>query len=330
MKRAGFRFLAAASIAVWAFGTARTSASEPTDDVFLFAHFYTTGESGLHLAWSEDGLHFETLNGGASVLKPAVGAAHILRDPALMRGPDGIFRLVWTTGWTGKAIGYASSRDLVHWSEQQEIPVMAHEPKAQNCWAPELIWDPAKQHYLIFWSTTILGRFPETENSNRRPDRNHRIYSTTTKDFRTFTPTRLHYDGGLNVIDAMLAPEGDRWLLFVKNETYAPKTEKNIRLIRCETPDGPFSPPSPAITGAYWAEGPSAVKVGRTWYVYFDKHMENRYGLVTSDDLVHWTDLSDRVEFPKDARHGTVLRVPRALIQPMLQPSTGARGAALP
>lgn len=306
------------------------AAAGASDEVFLFAHFYTTGESGLHFAWSEDGYRFELLNGGASFLKPAIGEAKILRDPALMRGPDGVFRLVWTTGWTGKAIGYASSRDLIHWSEQREIPVMAEEPKTQNCWAPEVIWDPANQHYLIFWSSTVLGRFPETENSNRRPDRNHRIYSTTTTDFETFTPTRLHYNGGFNVIDATLAPDGGRWLMFVKNETFAPKTEKNIRLIRAQTPSGPFSEPSPPITGAYWAEGPSALQVGSTWFVYFDKHMENRYGLVVSDDLEHWRDVSDRVSFPKDARHGTVLRVPRAVLLPLLELSKSAPAGPRP
>jgi polygalacturonase len=287
----------------------------PQKDAYLFAYFYVNGEDGLHLAASTDGYKFEMLGGDRSYLRPVVGDAKIMRDPCLFQGPDGVFHLVWTDAWAGKTLGYASSKDLLTWSEQKEIPVMADEPNAQNVWAPEITFDPIQQEYVIFWSTTILGRFRETENTNRRPERNHRIYSVTTKDFKTFTPARLHYDGGFNVIDATLAPDGDEWLMFVKNEQLTPKTEKNIRMIRAKTVDGPFSEASPAITGAYWAEGPSAVKVGDEWRVYFDKHMLNKYGMVRSKDLAHWEDVSDRVSFPADARHGTVIAVSAGVIE---------------
>jgi len=33
---------------------------------------------------------------------------------------------------------------------------------------------------------------------------NHRIYGTTTRDFWTFSPTRLFYEPGFNVIDATI------------------------------------------------------------------------------------------------------------------------------
>jgi beta-xylosidase len=301
----------------------------PAETCYLFSYFYhQTAGDGLHLAWSRDGYSWEVLGHGKSYLHPMVGEDKLMRDPCLYRGSDGLFRLVWTTAWSGKTIGYASSPDLIHWSDQAAIPVMAEESNARNCWAPEVIWDEAKQHYLIFWSTTILGKFRETENSNRKPERNHRIYSTTTKDFVKFTPTRLHYDGGFNVIDATLAQNGSSWLMFVKNETFAPKTEKNIRMIRAETPDGPFSSASPALTGSYWAEGPSAIKVGDEWRVYFDKHEENKYGVVVSRDLEHWDDRSDRTSFPKDARHGTVLAVPRGVIDQLLASETEPKSNA--
>ncbi len=296
------------------------AALEPLPETcYLFAYFLVNGVDGLHLAWSRDGYRFEKLGGGRSYLVPTVGEARIMRDPSLLRGPDGVFHLVWTSGWEGKSIAYAASPDLLGWGPQKEIPVMAHEPAAQNCWAPELAWDPASGEYHIHWATTILGRFPETALSNRRPERNHRIYSVTTKDFNSFSPTRLFYDGGYNVIDAMMVPDGARWLMFVKNETLSPKREKNVRMIVADTITGPFSEPSPAITGAdYWAEGPTALKVGGEWRVYFDKHMENRFGLVSSTDLREWKDQSDRVDFPRDARHGTVLAVPRGVLLKLL------------
>ena len=55
-----------------------------------------------------------------------------MRDPSICQAPDGTFHMVWTSSWTDRIIGYASSRDLIHWSEQQAIPVMMHEPEAHN------------------------------------------------------------------------------------------------------------------------------------------------------------------------------------------------------
>ncbi len=308
-------------------GSAR--AAEPArpdlpETCYLFAYFYHKEEAeGFRLAWSADGHDFKMLNDGKSYLKPTAGENKLMRDPHLYRDPDGTFHLVWTTGWTGKTIGYASSKDLITWSEQKTLPVMAHEPEAQNCWAPEIVWDPAKQHYLVHWSTTILGQFPETEMSNRRRERNHRIYATTTKDFVTFTPTKLLYDAGYNVIDANIIPAEDGtgdWLMFVKDETFAPVTQKNIRLVRGRSPEGPWDPVSPPMTGNYWAEGPAAIKVGDEYRVYFDKHMLNFIGLVRSRDLKTWEDVSDRVSFPADARHGCIVAVPRAVVERLLQP----------
>ncbi|MBX3735064.1 MAG: glycoside hydrolase family 43 protein [Candidatus Didemnitutus sp.] len=289
---------------------------------YLFAYFYHDKETeGFRLAWSRDGFAFEMLNGGKPLLTPTAGAGEkkLMRDPCLYRGPDGTWHLVWTTGWTGRDIGYTSSKDLVHWSEQKTLPVMAHEPRAQNCWAPEIVWDDARQRYLIFWSTTILGKFRETELSNTKPERNHRIYATTTKDFMTFEPTRLLYDGGFNVIDANLLRDDDgHWLMFVKNETVQPKTEKNIRMIRGETAEGPWSEASPALTGNYWAEGPTAIKVGGEYRVYFDKHRLDAIGLVRSRDLQHWEDVSERIRMPAHARHGCIVAVTRAEMEQLL------------
>jgi hypothetical protein len=51
------------------------------------------------------------------------------------------------------------------------------------------------------------------------------------------------------------------------------------------------------------------MKIGEDWVVYFDRYRENRYGAVTSRDLKTWRDITDSLQFPPGARHGTVLRV---------------------
>jgi beta-xylosidase len=283
-------------------------------EVFLFSYFTGNGEDGLHLARSEEGLEWRALRAGRSFLAPVVGEDRLMRDPCVLKGPDGVFRMVWTTSWWGHTIGYASSRDLIHWSQEQAIPVMAGEPTAVNCWAPEVIYDAARRHYVIYWATTIPGRFPATDETGRTTARqrmlNHRIYATSTEDFVHYTPTRLLYDGGFDVIDATMAQDGDRWLMFVKNESERPRAEKNIRLVTAPSPDGPFSPVSPPITGNYWAEGPTSIRIGGWWYVYFDKYRDHAFGVVRSRDLEHWEDVSSELHMPQGIRHGTVFRVP--------------------
>jgi hypothetical protein len=281
----------------------------PPGQALIFTSFRGDGD-GLHLATSRDGYAWTALNGDRPVFQPKVGGG-LVRDPNIVRGPDDRFHMVWTTGWTHSAIGYASSKDLLHWSDVRQIEVMKDE-NARNVWAPELFHDDANGRFLIFWASTIPGRFPETDATGD-DGYNHRTYVTTTKDFQTFTPTKLFHDPGFNSIDSTIVRDGDRYAMFIKDETREPPA-KNIRVAFADAPSGPFGAPSPPITGAYWAEGPSAIKLGDRWFVYFDRYVDHRYGLVTSPDLIHWTDESDRVSFPPGFRHGTVLLVPDAIL----------------
>jgi hypothetical protein len=292
-------------------------ARESAEGPFVFAYFVRNGEDGLHLAYSEDGLVWEPLAGGRSLLKPTIGRDRLMRDPHVTRGPDGLYRMVWTSSWTEPVVGYAESKDLINWSEQRSIRPVEHEPMARNVWAPETFYDAGKKQYLLFWSTTIPGRFPETDNAGDK-GYNHRIYFTTTKDFRSFAPTRLFYEPGFNVIDATVVRDGRRYVMFLKDETRGPVAQKNLRWAESARAEGPYGPASAPITGKYWAEGPTALRVGGRWIVYFDKYTEHRYGAVASEDLLRWEDISERVKFPEGTRHGTALRVPRAVLGKLL------------
>ncbi len=278
---------------------------------YLFSYFTGNGEDGLHLAGSMDGLTWTALNGGKSFLTPQVGTK-LMRDPCVCRGPDGIFHMVWTSGWRDRGIGLAHSKDLIHWSEQKWLEVMAHEPKAVNCWAPEIFYDALTKKYLIFWSTTIPGRFPETEHE--QGDRsegvvlNHRIYYVTTADFETYTDTKLFYDGGFNCIDATIVNDGEMYVMFIKDETRAPVPKKDIRIATAQCAEGPYSPASKPFTPD-WVEGPTALKVGNTWYVYYDAYRRHRMEGARSKDLKHWEPITEHLSFPNGVRHGTAFEV---------------------
>ena len=61
------------------------------------------------------------MNRDRSLLTPAVDKDRLMRDPSIVRGPDGVFHMVWTTGWHDQGIGVAHSTDLIEWSEQKRV-----------------------------------------------------------------------------------------------------------------------------------------------------------------------------------------------------------------
>ncbi|MET0319395.1 MAG: glycoside hydrolase family 43 protein [Duganella sp.] len=287
-------------------------------DAYLFAYFTENGQDGLHFARSADGYRWDKVAAGRSFLKPEVGNAKLMRDPCIVRGPDGTFHMVWTSGWNENNIGYASSKDLVHWSPQQQLPVMAHEPGALNAWAPEIVYDERRGEFLIFWASTIPGRFAATDGSSENKY-NHRMYATTTRDFRTYTPTRLFYDPGFSVIDATFVKFKGVNHLLVKDETRNPP-KKHLQVAEAPDVQGPFGALSAPITPPkLWVEGPTALQIGDDVVLYYDAYITKHYGAMRSRDLVHWEDVSDRMRFPDEGtprrmRHGTVIAVPEAVV----------------
>jgi len=236
-----------------------TVMAQQADNVYLFSYFKDNGQDGLHLAYSYDGYKWTALKNDQSFLHPVLSKDSLMRDPCIIRGTDNKFHMVWTVSWNERGIGYASSDDLIHWSKQQYIPVMEHEDSARNCWAPELTWDAKSRQYMIYWATTIPGRFAAGDESGDAKY-NHRIYYVTTRDFKTFSKTKLLYDQGFNVIDASIVPGGNRFIMFLKDETRYPP-QKNIRIATSSKLTEGFSKPSNPITGSYWAEGPTAIMI---------------------------------------------------------------------
>jgi alpha-L-arabinofuranosidase len=295
-------------------GVITVETTQPHKTRYLYSSFRDNGQDGLHLAYSEDGLTWTALKNDQSFLAPQIGG-NLMRDPSICQGPDGMFHMVWTTGWWDKGIGLAHSSDLINWSQQTFLPVMAHEPNAKNCWAPEIFYDETTRKFLIFWSTTIDGAFPETYNPN--DDNNHRIYYVSTQDFVTYSPTQLLYDPGFNCIDAFIAKEGGKYVMFIKHESKAPVVEKNIRIAYSDHAEGPWGPASASISPA-WVEGPSALKIGHQWMLYYDGYTRGRMEGQSSSDLDSWTDLTGQLSFPPGTRHGTIIAVSEGILGPLL------------
>ena len=278
-------------------------------EVYMFSYFMGNGADGLHLAHSNDGLKWEALNNGEPILKPMVGKDSLMRDPSIVQDNNSVFHMVWTTGWWDQHIGYSSSVDLVNWSEQQTIPVMYHEPETKNSWAPELYFDHENDTFYIVWASTIPGKFPEIETTESEKGLNHRQYYVTTKDFVTFSETKLFFDPGFSVIDAAIIKKDTLYWMIVKNENSAPP-EKNLRVVFTDNLEKGFpTNVSDNISGDKWAEGPSLIQIGEYVYVYFDMYRDKKYGAIRSKDGKLWEDVSEQIKFPSGTRHGTAFKI---------------------
>lgn len=277
-------------------------ACSQTREIYMFSTFREPATDGLFLASGSDGYHWVDL--GGSYLKPEIGLQKVMRDPSVVQGPDGIFHLVWTSSWKGDlGFGYASTTDFIHWSEQRFIPVMDCDTSTVNVWAPEIYYDDEKQNFVIVWASTIPFKFEKGQEEERN---NHRLYYSTTKDFVVFSETKLFFDPGFSVIDAVIVKRAkDHYVLVLKDNT---RPFRNIKVAFGESPLGPYHDVSEPFTG-FKTEGPTVVKVSSDYLIYYDSYGDARYGAAKTSDFKTFEDVSSQISLPVGHKHGTIFKV---------------------
>ncbi|MCX5421721.1 glycoside hydrolase family 43 protein [Streptomyces sp. NBC_00078] len=190
-----------------ALGCQRRQRAAAADPGYLMWHFTADSATGqrLYLSHSTDGLHWNDLNGSGTVLRSTVGTKGV-RDPALVKSPDGSkYWIVATDLCINCGSTYTNgspslvvweSTDLVTWSQPRLLNVAGAIPGGQNAWAPEAIWNPETNDYVLCWATnaTVNGVFK------------YRIYSARTTDFRTITTPQVYIDppGATPVVDTQI------------------------------------------------------------------------------------------------------------------------------
>ncbi|HZX05902.1 glycoside hydrolase family 43 protein [Kribbella sp.] len=298
---------------------------------YLYAHFKRESGDGeqIHFAVSDgnDPLHFDDLNGGRPVLRSAVGERGV-RDPHLVRSPDGSrfflvatdLRLHVSLDWDrhqrhgSRSIVIWESADLVHWSTARLVEVAP--PEAGNAWAPEAVWDPEQDAYLVHWSSTLYAG-PEHEGQAY-----NRIMRATTRDFRGFSAPQVWIDRGWQTIDATMIHHDGAWYRFLKDERSRTADAPLGKSVFCET--------SPSLTAVDWkpvaegiglgtivrGEGPLVYKSNTAdkWYLWIDEFTpERRYVPFETTDLAggHWTPC-DSYRLPDHPCHGVVLPITAA------------------
>ena len=68
-------------------------------DIYVSTTFHEPATEGLRFIYSRDGIRWDIIQG--VFLRPKVGQQKVMRDPSIVKGPDGTFHLVWTSSWRG-------------------------------------------------------------------------------------------------------------------------------------------------------------------------------------------------------------------------------------
>jgi len=317
------------------------AAGHPTDDEVLLFTSFKDQKAGPHLWQSVDGLNFTPINEGKPFFQPPQwpNGQNLVRDASVLYR-DGVFHMVWTTGWMVRTYGYASSKDLVTWSEPKMVtPFPKSLPlidQPTNVWAPELHWDPAKQDFFILFSSTIRRERDNDNGSNNdgKPGSqfDNRVFITRTKDFETFSDAKLFYPCDFASIDAVMRLDeaNKRWAMIIKcsrnyNLPKMPGRNLWVTFTGLDTDKPEFTPlqgpiagnRSPMLSntnpGKSMAEGPSLIRYKDHWILVWDEPAGDGLQLATSEDLIKWTHRKDAKLPPKEL-HGTLFYAPKSAV----------------
>jgi beta-galactosidase len=241
---------------------------------YMFTYFIQGPEeqaAGARLAFSTDGVTWEKYNNEKPVIIPAsftaAGERPLMRDPNIyFDSTTGVFHMTWTTGWLQKNVGYATSKDLIRWSDQVKIPLGGRIKNSTCCLAPEFFYDDIKDSVMIIWST------------ERNLD-GKEAFCSYTKDFRSYTYPEVYFEGRTkagtrySVTDQTILKVADKkyYLFYMDDRPNDGTVPIGVQLIHCTigvTPKypwwkgpGEYESGSDGITGLYYS-GPTAYIIG--------------------------------------------------------------------
>ncbi len=288
-------------------GATSDSKNVDNDSVYFFTAFHSNGEDGLYLVYSFDGYKWDDLNG--PFLKPELGTQKLMSDPSIVRGPDGTFHLVWTTSLKGdKGFGYAASKDLMNWSQQEFVGVMSDEEQTTYVLSPELYYDAKEQQFIILWASTILPNYFQAfqEDTSDNP----RLWYTTTRDFETFTKAKPFWDPGYSVRDSVIIQFNNKYVLIHNNNS---RMMQDLHAAFSDTPLGPWSYSTGSFTGKF-SKSPAVLKIGDELIVYYSVNNGEQYRAAKTRDFVIWTDMTSRVSLPRGYNYGIIFKSPRVIL----------------
>ena len=192
-------------------------------NAYLFAYFPNNSDENLYYAISTDGFNYTPLNNGNRILNSSeFTISGGIRDPHILRGEDGVFRMVNTDmrsalGWnSNRGIVMSKSTDLIHWTHSTiHFPTRFPDgwSSVTRVWAPETVYDRETGKYMVYFS--LLTSDDGTCNYDKV------FYCYANEDFTDLVDYPVHlFDRGSATIDAdIVFDETDQlYHMIYKNE----------------------------------------------------------------------------------------------------------------
>lgn len=294
---------------------------------YLFAYFPANDNENIYYALSNDGYNFTPMNNGKRVVAAdTVSFKKGLRDPHVLRAPDGWFYMVNTDmksaeGWaSNRGMVLMKSRDLINWKHST-----VHFPdkyKGKNfanvtrVWAPETIWDAnyvnkdgSKGRPLVYYSLlTNDGTIPYDKV----------FFNYANEDFTDLEGDPIHFfDRGKSTIDMDIVynPVDKLYHAFYKNEGDGGICKVQAQTLTSE--NGTKAPTWYKRSGALQqtteaVEGAGVFKLinQNSWVLMYDCYMNGHYQFTSSTDLENFKFVQDtKTSGAFTPRHGTILPI---------------------
>jgi Beta-xylosidase len=303
---------------------------------YLFVFFSNNTPYGeqLRYALSDDGFNYKSLNAGNPVIaSDTISLKKSIRDPHIMRAEDGkTFYMVMTDmrsneGWqSNDGLILMKSTDLLHWQHTAiDFPTRFPDLKGFDrdnlhaVWAPQTIWDPKEQKYMIYYS---IGRHDWEYPVGDRFQPYFKIYySYTNKDFTDITEPKPLFDFGSASIDGDIVydKKNGEYVLFFKDEGLSTinngfRTRQGVMRASSKNLTGPYTVEYRHLQkeGVYPVEGSSVFPLinSQEYALMYDCYSKGYYQFCKSSDLKNFTFVQNTLtKGDFTPRHGSVMHI---------------------
>lgn len=297
---------------LFSFGMYRSNKSKVPQEKAMKAYlliYFKDATHDLYFALSKDGYSFTDVNNGQPVVAgDTIALQKGIRDPYIMRAPDGQFYVALTdlhifaqkagfrsTEWErdGKEYGWGNNRslvlmkskDLIHWTHSN-LRVDKAFPGLEDigcAWAPEMIWDPARKKIMLYFTM-------------RHKNGLNKLYYTYMNDDFTQMETKpkllFQYPKDVSYIDGDITKVGNKYHLFYVPHDGEPGVKQAVSdsINSGYVYDPTWYDPEPKA-----CEAPNVWKrIGENkWVLMYDIYgiHPHNFGFSETSDFVHFKDL---------------------------------------
>ncbi|WP_088654828.1 immunoglobulin-like domain-containing protein [Geofilum rhodophaeum] len=282
---------------------------------YLFSYFIGNGpgEEAIFYALSDDGYNFKALNNNQPIAAAdTISSRGGVRDPHILRGPDGSFYMVVTDlyvprdGWSGNnAMVFLKSDDLINWTHSV-VNIAELFPNEYGdvlrVWAPQSYYDEEKGKMMVYFSMLQPGGYDII------------YYAYANADFtglESAPQQLLYHPDEVACIDGDIVYKDGVYNLFFKTEGAGNGIKKAVSdklTAGYEVLDPYLQQTNDAVEGA------CIYRLINTdeYVLMYDVYSRGTYQFTQTRDLDNFRIIDDKVSMDFHPRHGTVIPITSA------------------